>query len=71
MPVYALAPYLTKNKIQKLMKKFYLTPETVTIETKMSTALLAESATGGGISDDYSSSKDDNPSTDPDNDFGW
>ena len=53
------------------MKKYYLTPETVTIETKMSTALLAESATGGGISDDYSSSKDDNPSTDPDNDFGW
>ena len=36
-----------------------------------SSPLLAGSQTGGGINDDYSSHKDDTPSTNPNDDFGW
>lgn len=74
MPGLVLTPYLTKTKLNRYlgkMKKIYLTPEMETVETKVSTSLLTTSNTGGGISDDYSSSKDDTPSTDPDSDFGW
>ena len=54
------------------MKKTYFAPECEEIKLNMNVALLAESATtGGGISDDNSVPKDDTPSTDPNDDFGW
>jgi len=51
------------------MKKNYFAPESEVVELQVKTALLAGS--GGGVGDDYSSDKDDTPSTNPDDDFGW
>jgi len=51
------------------MKKTYFAPEFELTEIELNNVLLAGS--GGGISDDYSSDKDDTSSTDPSTDFGW
>lgn len=51
------------------MKKIYLTPATEEIVLEMKTTIL--NASGGGIHDDNSTDKDENPSGDPNDNFGW
>jgi len=51
------------------MKKTYFAPEFELTEIELNNVLLAGS--GGGISDDYSSEKNDKPVTDPNDAFGW
>lgn len=64
----AQAPaHYTKKKAK--MKKTYFAPEFEEIKLNLQGALLADSE--GGINDDNSTKTDDNPSTDPNDDFGW
>lgn len=51
------------------MKKIYLTPAFEEVEFEIKTALL--NASGGGVHDDNSTDKDEDPSEDPGGDFGW
>lgn len=51
------------------MKKIYMAPAFEEIELELTSPLL--NGSGGGIHDDNSSDKDDNPSEDPGGDFGW
>ena len=60
--------HLIKKK-KRTMKKIYMAPAFEEIELELTSPLL--NGSGGGIHDDNSSDKDDNPSEDPGGDFGW
>lgn len=51
------------------MKKIYVTPELEEVKFEIEAPILVES--GGGIADDGSATKTDDPVSDPNSQFGW